>query len=348
LDATPKTRARPVRVEDVAREAGVSPITVSRALSAPHKVRLETRRRVEAAVASTGYVVNSIASTLRSGRSSIVTVFVASLQNPHLAAAVQGIIDAFEGSRFRLMFAQTGWSEEVSDEVVQTVLPFRPAGMVLSGVGADAASRKALIELDLPVVEVGERADPVDMLVQMSSFETGRLMGEHLGRQGFSRIAFCGHTLGHGSARLEGFRASLSAFGIAPALILPLEGTQSIADGIASLDRILKVLPDCDAIFYGSDLLAMGALIDARQRRLRVPDDIAITGYGDLDFARHLDPPLTTIRVSDYEMGRLAGEMLRRRLDGQSVEVPIVEIPVRLETRKSTARQGTMPTAPTS
>ena len=103
--------ARPVRVEDVAREAGVSPITVSRALSAPHKVRPETRERVMAAVLKTGYVVNSIASSLRSGRSSTVTVFVASLLNPHFAAAMQGALDAFEGSRFRLMQQRGRWIE---------------------------------------------------------------------------------------------------------------------------------------------------------------------------------------------------------------------------------------------
>src|SRR5690606_27569977 len=98
-----------VRVEDVAREAGVSPITVSRALNTPSLVREETRERVNQAVARTGYVVNSIASTLRSGRSKIITVFVASLQNPHLSAEAQGIIDAFEGTLYRLMFSQTGW-----------------------------------------------------------------------------------------------------------------------------------------------------------------------------------------------------------------------------------------------
>ena len=327
-----------MRVEDVAREAGVSPITVSRALSSPHKVRFETRERVAAAVATTGYVVNSIASTLRSGRSSIVTVFVASLQNPHLAAAVQGIIDAFEGSRIRLMFAQTGWSEEVSDDLVQTVLPFRPAGLVFSGVGCDEATRKALIELDVPVIELGVRANPIDMLVQMPSFEAGRLMGEHLGAQGFSRIAFCGHTLGHGAARLKGFHAGLSEFDVAPSLILPVEGTQSVGDGILSLGRILGDLPDCDAIFFGSDLLAMGALIEARRRRIAIPARLAIAGYGDLDFAASLEPPLTTIQISDHEMGRVAGDMLRRRLDQQVVEQPVVQIPVRLVVRQSTER----------
>lgn len=338
MDRSRKPKGKPVRVEDVAREAGVSPITVSRALSSPHKVRYETRERVAAAVASTGYVVNSIASTLRSGRSSIVTVFVASLQNPHLAAAVQGIIDAFEGSRFRLMFAQTGWSEEVSDDLVQTVLPFRPAGLVFSGVGCDEATRKVLVELDVPVIELGVGANPMDMLVQMPSFEAGRLMGEHLGGQGFSRIAFCGHTLGHGAARLKGFRAGLSGFGITPSLILPLEGTQSVGDGIVSLGRIVSDLPDCDAIFFGSDLVAMGALIEARRRRIEVPAQLAIAGYGDLDFAAYMEPPLTTVRISDHETGRVAGDMLRRRLDQQVVEPPIVQIPVRLVKRESTRR----------
>jgi LacI family gluconate utilization system Gnt-I transcriptional repressor len=333
-----KPRGRPVRVEDVARVAGVSPITVSRALSSPHKVRFETRERVAAAVASTGYVVNSIASTLRSGRSAIVTVFVASLQNPHFAAAVQGIIDAFEGSRYRLMFAQTGWSEEVSDDLVQTVLPFRPAGLVFSGVGCDEATRKTLTELEVPVIEMGVRANPMDMLVQMPSFEAGRLMGEHLGAQGFARIAFCGHTLGHGVARLKGFHAGLSTFGIAPSMILPIEGTQSVGDGVVSLGRVLSDLPDCDAIFFGSDLLAMGALIEARRRHLDIPARLAIAGYGDLDFAGFLEPPLTTVRISDHEMGRVAGDMLRRRLDHEAVDQPVVQIPVRLVPRQSTGR----------
>lgn len=336
MDSRRKPRGKPVRVEDVAREAGVSPITVSRALSSPHKVRFETRERVAAAVASTGYVVNSIASTLRSGRSAIVTVFVASLQNPHFAAAVQGIIDAFEGSRYRLMFAQTGWSEEVSDDLVQTVLPFRPAGIVFSGVGCDEATRKTLTELEVPVIEMGVRANPMDMLVQMPSFEAGRLMGEHLGAQGFSRIAFSGHTIGHGAARLKGFRAGLSQFGLAPSLILPIEGTQSVSDGVVSLGRILSDLPGCDAIFFGSDLLAMGALIEARRRRIDVPAKLAVAGYGDLDFAGYLEPPLTTVRISDHEMGRVAGDMLRRRLDQQAVEQPVVQIPVQLVVRQST------------
>jgi LacI family gluconate utilization system Gnt-I transcriptional repressor len=330
---------RTVRVEDVAREAGVSPITVSRALNSPHLVREETRERVTEAVLRTGYVVNSIASTLRSGRSNIVTVFVASLQNPHLAAEAQGIIDAFHGSRYRLMFAQTGWSGELTADLIESVIPFRPAGMILAGVEGEEGTQAALAKLDVPIVEMGERGQAVDMLVQFSSFEAGRLMGEHFGRRGFRHVAFCGHVLGHGARRLHGFQTELEAAGIEPCLVVSIEGNQTLADGVESLERVLTQMPNCQAVFYGSDLLAMGALIEARRRRIDVPGQLAIGGYGDLDFARYLDPPLTTIRISDYGLGRHSGEMLLKTLEGKTPEQRIIELPIELLIRCSSAAQ---------
>ena len=323
-------------MEDVAREAGVSPITVSRALNTPDLVREETRERVNEAVIRTGYVVNSIASTLRSGRSKIITIFVASLQNPHLSAEAQGIIDAFQATHYRLMFAQTGWRGELTADLIDSVLPFRPAGMVLAGVEGDLKTRRALINLDVPIVEMGERTHAVDMLVQFSSFEAGRLMGEHFGQRGFKRVAFCGHTLGHGERRLLGFESALNAFGVVPAVVVPIEGNQSVSDGVASIDRVLSQQPDCEAIFYGSDLLAMGALIEARRRGIAVPSTLAIGGYGDLDFATHLDPPLTTIKISDYDLGKFAGERLLSRIEGQPASSNIFTLPIGIAIRGST------------
>ena len=139
---------RPVRVEDVARVAGVSPITVSRALSYPEKVREETRQRILAAVAETGYVVNHFASSLRSGRSSIVTVFVSSLLNPHFATSIQGIVEAFEGSGFHLMFAQIGYTELVEIDVVNNAMPFRPAGVIFTGIIRAEKTRELVSRLD--------------------------------------------------------------------------------------------------------------------------------------------------------------------------------------------------------
>lgn len=335
----PTKKRRTVRVEDVAREAGVSPITVSRTLSAPHKVRPETRELVTAAVQRTGYVVNTIASTLKSGRSSIITVLVPNLQNPHLANTLQGLVDTFHGSRYHLMFIQTGWDDDLSPEIVESIVPFRPAGIVLVGVECSRDTSRQLMDFDIPVVEVGERSHAVDVLVQTSSFEAGRLMGEHFGENHFATIAFCGHTLGHGAERLRGFRAGLDRYGLEPALILPIEGNQSFEDGVASIRDIRRREPKCDAIFYGSDVLAFGAMMEAQNIGLGVPADVAIAGFGDLDFSRHLRPSLTTINISDYDSGKAAGEMMLTRLAHNSLSRPVANLPVHLQARSSSQRR---------
>lgn len=330
---------RPVRVEDVARVAGVSPITVSRALSYPEKVREETRKRVADAVAETGYVVNSFASSLRSGRSPVVTVFVSSLQNPHFAASMQGIIDAFEGSRFHLMFSQTGYSEAQEIGIVNSVLPFRPAGAVFTGVVRAEDTRKALQRLGIPVMEMwGDRTDPIDMLVGFPNGEAGRLMGEHFGQQGFKHIAYSGHTVERGVGRIAGFRAGLAQHNLELGFILPMEGTRSIGDGMDAIDQILDHFPRCDAIFFGTDILAIGAFLGARKRGVSVPRQLAIAGFGDLDFAAHVEPALTSIQVSSYAMGLDAGRMLLQRLNGQTVANPIQMKAVTLAVRASTQR----------
>lgn len=332
--------AQRVRLEEVARVAGVSPITVSRALSYPEKVREETRRRVIDAVAETGYVVNSLASSLRSGRSAIVTVFVSSLLNPHFATSMQGIVDAFEGSRFHLMFAQTDYEEGLEGASVGAALPFRPAGVILTNVVRARGTRELLAELDIPVVEMwGETDDPIDMLVGFSNATGARLMGRHFGAQGFRHIAYCGHTLDRGAERIMGFREGLAEFGAALSHIHPMEGTRAMSDGMAALDAILTQLPECDAIFFGTDVLAAGALVRAQQRGIAVPDRLALAGFGGLDFTAYVTPALSTLGVDGYAMGRLAGDMLLARLDDEAVPRPVLDYPITLIVRESTSRR---------
>ncbi len=329
--------ARTVRVEDVAREAGVSPITVSRALSAPHKLRPETRARVMEAVARTGYVVNSIASSLRSGRSAIIAVFVASLENRHFASAVQGALDAFEHSRFRLMFAQTGYTEALGAALVDAIKPFRPAALMFTGVQLEPAARAAVAALGVPVMEVwSDSTAAIDMAAGASIEAGARLMGAHFAARGFSRVAYCGHTDGPGSAGLRGFRQGYEAAARPVGHVQALEGTGTFARGMAAFDAILEALPGCDAMFFGSDVLAAAALAQARARGIAVPDAIAVAGYGDLDFAAHMQPPLTSIRVSDYDTGRLAGQLLRQRLEGTMPADPVIQVPMELMLRAST------------
>jgi LacI family gluconate utilization system Gnt-I transcriptional repressor len=326
--------ARAVRVEDVARVAGVSPITVSRALSHPEKVRPETRQRISDAVQKTGYVINRFASSLRSGRSTIISAFVSNLSNPHFANAIQGCADALEGSRFHLLMAQIGYSDRVQSEIVSEVLPFRPAAALFTGIVQSRRTRTLLRKLGIPVMEMWDyRPDPIDMLVGFSNAEGGRLVGEHFAARGYRKVAYAGRTEDRGAQRLRGFA---EGFGREPDFVLPLEGSRTANDGATALETILSELPRCEAIFFGTDLLAVGAVLCARRLGIPVPERLAIAGYGDLEQSRQLAVPLTTVHVSSYEMGQMAGQMLLKRLQHESLESRIVLSPIRLEVREST------------
>jgi LacI family gluconate utilization system Gnt-I transcriptional repressor len=329
-----RSRARAVRVEDVAREAGVSPITVSRALSHPEKVKDETRQRVTDAVQKTGYVLNRFASSLRSGRSTIISAFVSNLSNPHFANAIQGCADALEGSRYHLLMAQTGYSDKLQGQVVDEILPFRPAAAMFTGIVQSRRTRATLKKLAIPVMEMWDhRPDPIDMLVGFSNADGGQLMGEHFAQQKFNRVAYAGRTEDRGAQRLQGF---INGFGRRPDFVLPLEGSRTFDDGMAALETVLAAVPDCDAIFFGTDLLAVGAMFRARQLGVPIPGRVAIAGYGDLEHSKQLATPLTTVHVNSYEMGNLAGRMLLKRLQHEAIEERIILSPVRLEARDST------------
>ena len=338
-DSSPSGGDRTVRVEDVAREAGVSPITVSRALRTPELVRPATRARVAEAVAKTGYVVNPIASSLRSGQSTFVSVFVASLQNLHYAAAMQGMIDAFEGSRFRLTFSQAGYAEDIGAEQVRAMMPFKPAAVVFSGIVRDEGARSFLKSLGVPVMEMwGEVADPIDLLVTSQAREGGRVIGEHFGQQGFRRIAYIGHTSSRAQPRIEGFEAALKPYGSRISLLYPAEGTVEMQDGVDVVEKVLAKLPDCDAMMFGTDVMAAGALVKLVQMGISVPGQIALAGYGDLFFAAHTQPSMTSVHTAPYEVGRRAGELLLERLTTGRVAQPVLQVPLRLEVRDSTRR----------
>ena len=325
-----------VRVEDVAREAGVSPITVSRTLSNPEKVREETRKKVEAAVAKTGYVLNRFASSLRSGRSTIVSMFVSNLSNAHFANAIQGCADAFEGSRYHLLLAQTGYAEVAQKDILDQVLPFRPAAMIFTGAVESEAVRAQLRALEMPVMELFEKsADPLDMVVGFSSVDGGRMLGQNFRDRGYRKVAYVGRADDPRPPALNGF---IEGLGREPELVLPLDRRFQISDGMTAFEEVMNRLPDVDAIQFTGDVLAVGAILQARKMGIDIPGRLGIAGYGDLDFSPHVNPSLTTIHVSSYEMGLAAGQMLLKRLHQEEIGERMLITPIHLEVRDSTAR----------
>jgi len=330
---------RPVRVEDVARVAGVSPITVSRALSYPEKVKEETRKKVAEAVAQTGYVVNSFASSLRSGRSPIVAVFASNVRNPHFADVLLGCTEVLENKGYQLLIARIGETAEEQRRLIASMAPFRPAAMLFTDLLKTDLDRNLISAQGIPVLEMwNQQADPVDMLVTMSEEEAGRTMGRHFAERGFSRIAYAGLLYERGRCRSEGFVAALREAGKDCDLVLGLDKGWDPEAGATAFDDVLARLPGCDAILFGSDSLAVGGLAAARRRGMEVPADIAIAGFGDIPLASYLGPPLTSLGLSSLAMGKRAGEMLLARLGGQRIDERLVSYPAVLQARDSTAR----------
>lgn len=327
--------ARPPRIDEVARIAGVAPITVSRALRNPEKVTEETRRRVMEAVEQTGYAPNLLASNLRSGRSSIVAAFVSNLANPEFARAIQGVADVLEPHGYQLLVGQTSYSYEKETSMIQTLLAFRPAAALFTGVIELEGNRDFLRQLRIPIMETwAYPQDPIDMLVGFSNFDGGRLVGEHLGERGYRSCAYVGRGGGRGALRLQGFREGLAKHGRLPVAEVAIDGTYGMAEGRAALVDLLGRGTVPDAVFFGNDLLAVGAMFEARRRGLKVPGDIAIAGFGDIEIAGEL--MLTTIRIDGYDIGHRAGVMLLKRLGGDAPERAVELVDLGLVVREST------------
>ncbi|WP_342240838.1 LacI family DNA-binding transcriptional regulator [Inquilinus sp. OTU3971] len=336
-DDTAAKLGRKPRIEDVAALAGTSPMTVSRALRGEGKVTPETLARIQAAVESLGYVPNLSASSLASRRSGILAVLVPTIGNSVFSETVHGVADAAENAGLHLVIGDYAYSEDKRRQLVRALVGRRPDALVLVGAVQDAAVRDLLRQHGIPVVETWELSDdPVDMAVGFSNFSAGVEVARHLVEGGRRRCAFVGSAESRAAARLSGFSLALAEAGAAP----PETETPadlSIEAGRVALDRLLARAPDLDGVFFATDVMAVGGLLECQRCGIAVPDRIAIVGLGDLEIGRQLQPALTTIRIPAYDMGRRAGELILARLGkgAQPQEDRIIDLGFSLVRRQS-------------
>ncbi|MGK9236270.1 LacI family DNA-binding transcriptional regulator [Inquilinus limosus] len=335
-DDTAAKPGRKPRIEDVAALAGTSPMTVSRALRGEGRVSPETLARINAAVESLGYVPNLSASSLASRRSGILAVLVPTIGNSVFSETVRGVADAAETAGLHLVIGDYAYSEDKRRQLVRALVGRRPDALVLVGAVPDEAVRALLRQHGIPVVETWELSeDPIDMAVGFSNFAAGAEVARHLVERGRRRCAFVGSAESRAAARLAGFTEALVGAGAAaPETETPAD--LSIEAGRISLDRLLARAPDLDGVFFATDVMAVGGLLECQRRGIGVPGQIAIVGLGDLEIGRQLQPALTTIRIPAYEMGRRAGDLILARLGkGSAEESRIIDLGFSLVRRQS-------------
>lgn len=324
-------------LRDVARQAGVSPITASRALGNPGLVSDKTIARVREAVEATGYVPNLLAGGLKSRRSMTVAALVPAISVAQFLPTVQSLTETLDQAGYQLILGQSGYDHSREEKLINTMVSRRPDGLVVTGLVHSPAAREQLRRLGIPVVETWDLSDrPLDMLVGFSHLKVGGAVAGYFLGKGWRRLGIATGDDHRASMRRDGFLATVGR--VLPTAVVP--APSNLALGRRALAQLLDQDPGLEAVFCSSDQLAQGVLVEARSRRLRIPQDLAVCGFGDADFAAHLQPSLTTVHVDGAAIGRLAAQRIIARCRGQDVAQPVLDVGFRIIERESTSGGG--------
>lgn len=336
---------RTVTMSDVAHEAGVSVMTVSNVLNGRSNVGADTRLHVLDVVDRLGYEINLTARRLRSGRTGTVGLIVPRFDLRYYGELASLISDALAADRMHLVVEQSGASRERELSALSLARLQQYDGVLLGAVGLDMADLDR-IHPDLPIVLFGEQDVPDRYhRVQMGNVAGARLATEHLITCGARRIAVLGGklTAPHpemATYRANGWSGALAAAGLDPRpdLVIPLHD-YSIAEARATITDVLAAGLKIDGIFAVTDEVAIGALAGLHDAGLRVPDDVQVVGFDNLDIAQHLAPGLTTIDPDRPTMVAEALRLLRRQLEDKNAAPEHVVSTVSLVTRGSTGNR---------
>lgn len=314
--------SRGVTLSDVARLAGVAPMTVSRCLNQPETVRSETRLKVQRAIDQTGYVPNRLAGALASSRSRLVAVVLPMVTNPIFSDTFQAINERLTKAGYQVLLGVSGYQTEHEQELLEVILSRRPDGIILTGTLHTPASRHRLRASKVPVVETWDlSSEPIDMLVGFSHEKVGRDVARHLLGNGYRRFALLAVNDPRGLRRAQSFINTLAEQGISDVPRQVSEGLPTLAHGRAGLSALIeqgRMAPDGPLmVVCTSDTIAHGVLTEAAARGIRVPQQLAVIGFGDMNFAAHTFPPLSTVRIDGQRMGDSAASMLLDRLSGR-------------------------------
>jgi LacI family gluconate utilization system Gnt-I transcriptional repressor len=340
--ATPPARRRAsgrITLADVARAAGVSPITVSRALRGERAVDPELVARAQDAARRLGYLPDPAARALASQRSTHVAVLIPMLSNALFVDLLGAVQRTLRPAGYQTLIGVTNYDRQEEEQLLREQLMHRPAGLIVTGFDHSAGTRELIERSSAPCVHVMELCEPdrpADC-VGFSQGEAASAMTRHLLDAGRRRIAFAAAQLDTRTLqRLDGWRKQMNAAGLhSPTLEWLNPAPSSLALGGAMLEQILGQRPAVDAVFFCNDDLAQGALLAAQRLRVQVPQRVAVVGFNDLTGSDQMQPPLTTVRTPRAEIGAAAAAMLLARMRGEPVAQQRLDLGFEIVVRSS-------------
>lgn len=312
--------ARP-RMADVARIAGVSTATVSRALRQPELVSPEVRGKIAAAVEHLSYRPNLMAGALASARSKTIGVIIPSMINAFFSVTLEAIEEGLAGAGYQLLIGNSHYEMETEERLIASMLAWSPAALVVTGCRHSRGAMRALLDTDVPIVEMWELTDnPIDTAIGFSQRDIGVAVARHFKERGARRLGFVGamHQRDYrADSRRAGFFETALSIGYEPPAEVQLPGLPTSVRGAKAFAELMAGHPDVDAVLCTNDIVALGALFEAQRLGWSVPDRLKICGVGDVDFAAACEPGLSTVSLPRRAIGLKIAEVLRERIAGR-------------------------------
>lgn len=333
---------RPVapRIRDVARLAQVSTATVSRALAEPERVSPQARERVLAAVTQTGYHPNLAARSLRQQKTRMILVVLPDLANIFFSKILQGIEEKLFSAGYGMIIGNLDGSPEKEGRFAAFLATAQVDGaLLLNGhlVGQSRHGEGRPTPTSVPLVALCEAIPGAGVpAIGVDNRAAARRMVLYLAGQGHRRIAYVAGPPGNvlEKERFSGYKEGLAEAGIGFDPVLALPGDYKLETGALAGERILALARRPSAIFCSNDEMAIGLLGTLAARGVRVPQEISVAGFDDIEFAAMAQPALTTIRQPRYELGRVGAEALLARIAGRPTTSQV--LPTELIVRQST------------
>ncbi len=328
-----------ITLDDVAKQAGVSRITASRALRNSPQVSAHATLAVKEAVKILGYIPNRAASTLASAKSHSIGIIIPSLSNIVFADVVRAIDDVLLPEGYQVLIGNTRYSLSEEEKLIRTFLERSPDGMIVTGLDQTTEGERLLRGAAIPIVQIMEIGEKViDMNVGFSHFEAGFDITQHLIVKGYKEIAFIGSQMdARTKRRLAGYKHAMEKHNLAwtnKTVTSPESSTVRLGGEL--LGELLTSNSTIDAVFCCNDDLAMGAIFECQRRSIDVPGKLAIAGFNDLEPSSSLNPAITTVATPRYDIGMIAAQMLLKRMNKQEPEKPVVDVGYKVVARKST------------
>jgi LacI family transcriptional regulator, gluconate utilization system Gnt-I transcriptional repressor len=327
-----------VTLNDVAAAAGVSPITVSRALRGTRAVDADLVKQVERAARKLGYVPDPAARALASQVSNTVAVLVPLLSNTLFVDLIEAVQSTLMSAGYQTLIGVTHYNAEEEERLLRSYLAHRPAGFLLTGFDRTRASQQLLARSGVPAVHMMENLlAPDTYSVGFSQQAAGEAITNHLLSRKRKRIAFVGAQLdARVRQRLDGYRLAMRKAGLYDADLELLDPSRSsIGLGAALFEKLIDTHRDIDGIFFCNDDLAQGGLLAALRRGVRVPQKIAVAGFNDLAGSDQMPPPLTTIRTRRTEIGMESANLLLKLMRREPVPNTAIDVGYELVVRES-------------